>query len=276
MIGILLSLSVALSWGAGDFCGGFATRRNNQYQVLAISAISGILVLLAAICIWHETFPSLQGILWSILAGLAGTIGITSLYRGLSLGNAVTVAPTASVIGSVLPVIYTLLTRGAPALTQIIGFLLALLGIWLVSHSATSNKSNPRRGILLGCITGINFGGFYILIAQVDASKLFSPLFLARSIMFIVALFLMSAKDHRCPKVSWSPFALLAGILDAGGDVLFLMAKQISRLDTVVIISSLYSAVTVIMASLFQKEKVYYWQKAGVIFCLLAIVLITL
>ena len=47
--GVLLALASALVWGSGDFCGGRASTRLDAYQVLGLSALSGIamLVLLA-------------------------------------------------------------------------------------------------------------------------------------------------------------------------------------------------------------------------------------
>ena len=41
-MGILLALLSAAVWGTADFAGGFATRRANQYQVLGLSALSGM------------------------------------------------------------------------------------------------------------------------------------------------------------------------------------------------------------------------------------------
>ena len=44
MTGALLALLSAAVWGAGDFTGGFATRRSDQYQVLALAAFAGIVM----------------------------------------------------------------------------------------------------------------------------------------------------------------------------------------------------------------------------------------
>src|SRR5579859_2138103 len=46
-LGVFFALTSAIVWGSGDFSGGVATRRSSQYYVLALSALSGI-VLLAA------------------------------------------------------------------------------------------------------------------------------------------------------------------------------------------------------------------------------------
>ncbi|MHC1739508.1 MAG: DMT family transporter [Anaerolineaceae bacterium] len=276
MIGILFAFSAALFWGSGDFSGGVATRRSNPFQVLTLSALSGVLVLAIAALLWGEAFPNWSGVLWAMAAGLGGAIGIASLYRGLSIGNSAAVAPTSAVIGAALPVGFTLITRGAPALLQIIGFVLAFAGIWLVSRSSPSNSKESQQGFLLGCLAGLGFGAYFIFIAQVGDAKVITPLIIARGVMAVTAIILLKVNHLSFPPVRSNPFALLAGMLDASGNMFFLLAKEFTRLDTAVIIGSLYPAVTVIFTSLVFKEKISLWQKIGVVVCLIAILMITL
>lgn len=78
------------------------------------------------------------------------------------------------------------------------------------------------------------------------------------------------------PSLRFNRISLLAGVLDVGGNILFMLAKQITRLDTAVVLSSLYPASTVILTGIILKEKISLKQWVGVVFCLAAIVLITL
>jgi hypothetical protein len=55
-IGILLALTAATVWGSADFSGGLATRRHNQYLVLLLSALSGLVLLVIAALVWREAF----------------------------------------------------------------------------------------------------------------------------------------------------------------------------------------------------------------------------
>jgi drug/metabolite transporter (DMT)-like permease len=276
MLGILLALAAALFWGSGDFSGGFATRRISPFQVLALSAIAGMVVLSTAALVNKEQLPSTAGILWSLLAGLSGVIGISALYSALSRGNAAAVASISAVIGAALPVGFTFLTHGTPAALQLIGFALAFIGIWLVSMVTAENKSKKNTGIGLAFLAGAGFGGYFIFIGQVESSGVFFPLLFARSLMFVVAAGLLLTRQLPFPSVRQNPMALLAGLLDSAGNVFFLLAKNLSRLDFAVIVSSLYPAVTVLLTAVVLKEKVGNWQKTGVVICLAAIILISL
>lgn len=276
MLGIILALIAALFWGSGDFSGGYATRRINPFQVLALSALAGIAVLFTAAIVNQEGFPSTSGIIWSLLAGLSGAIGISALYSALSRGNAAAVAPISAVLGAALPVGFTFLTSGTPAAIQLIGFVIAFIGIWLVSSSNIKDPSRKHTGIGLAFLAGAAFGGYFIFIGQVETSGVFFPLLFARGVMLVVALLFLIFKRLPFPSISKNPVGLLAGLLDSTGNVFFLLAKNLSRLDYAVIVSSLYPAITVILSSILFKEKVSLWQKAGVAACLCAIILISL
>ncbi|NMC86572.1 MAG: DMT family transporter [Anaerolineaceae bacterium] len=274
-MGLFFSLLAALFWGTGDFCGGLAARKRDQYLVLAVSAFSGALVLALAALIGREPFPHGWGLLWSILAGLGGAAGIASLYRGLSIGNSAVVAPTSAVIGAALPVGVTLLLHGAPQTIQLIGFGVALVGIVLVSTSIAHGDSSDRRGFALGVIAGIGFALYFIFIAQAGEGLVFTPLVLARTCMLLAALALVGVRRLPLPRLQTMPVALLAGVFDATGNVFFLLAKTSSRLDFAVILSSIYPAITVLWTALFLKEKLNWLQKLGLVVCLVAILLIT-
>ncbi|GAP19899.1 putative glucose uptake permease [Leptolinea tardivitalis] len=274
-LGILFGLLSALVWGSGDFAGGYASRKQSQYQVLALSAFSGLVFMAITALIFRESFPSTRGIIFSILGGLSGALGIAAFYRSLAIGNAAVVAPTASVIGTALPVLFSTILEGIPSQIKLAGFILAILGIWLVSSGESSHPSG-KDGFSLSVLAGIGFAGWLILLGNVEHGKVFTPLVIARTVAFITGLVLVWINRQPLPGLTSNPSAVICGILDVGGNLFYVLARQYTRLDVAAVLSSLGPAVTVIITTIVLKEVVSRRQWLGVVTCLAAVGLITI
>jgi uncharacterized membrane protein len=272
-LGVVLALASALVWGSGDFCGGRAATRHDPFQVLGLSALSGITMLLLMAAAVSEAFQLDRSMWWACAAGIGGACGIVALYRGLAVGSAATVAPAAAVTAAVLPVLFSVATQGMPRAIQLIGFALALVGISLVARAA-SDAPASRAGIRLGLLAGLGFGAFLILIAQVREGAVLVPLAVARGMMLATAVGVIRARGMAMPAPASNPMALVAGVLDAGGNVLYVLAQQHVRLDIAAVLSSLYPVATVLLARTLLAEPVtrIQWLGAGV--CLAAVALI--
>jgi drug/metabolite transporter (DMT)-like permease len=273
-LGVALALASALVWGSGDFCGGRAATRHDIFQVLWLASIAGVAMLLTAAVIRGEPFTLDRSLLWAAGAGLAGAGGIVALYRGLSIGNAATVAPLAAVAAAGIPALFGSVSEGLPRPMQLGGFALALAGIWLVARAAPQSGAS-RTGVRLGALAGVGFGGFLVLIAQVDPHAVFVPLAIARGVMLVTAVSALVVRRTPLPGVTSNPLGLLAGVLDAGGNVLYLFARQHVRLDVAAVLSSLYPVATVVLARVVLQEPVSRTQWAGALVCLAAVGLIT-
>ncbi len=276
LLGILFALTSAFVWGGGDFTGGYAARRSSQYHVLSLAAFSGLVVLVISAVVFRENFPSWAGMLWAMLAGVSGSVGMAALYRALSQERAASIAPTTAVIGAVIPVVYSAFAEGLPAPQKLAGFGLAFAGIWLVSAGSSAEGAATRRGFFLACLAGLGFGGFFTFLGLVDRGIILTPLIVARSFTLITGLILVRLNRLPFPSIRANPPALLAGLLDAGGNLFYILARQYTRLDIAAVLASLYPASTVFLATLIFKESVSRRQGLGVLICLAAIVLITL
>ena len=275
MIGILFALSASLSWGAGDFCGGLAARKINQFQVLLLTTSSSLLLLVLFAVIGNENLPSARDIILAVVAGISGSLGLAALYKGLSLGNTVLVAPLAGVIGAITPTLAGIAVEGLPGILTMTGFALAIVGIWLLSRPKDGSSHLAADGLGLAGLAGIGFGGFLALIAQIKGEQVFTTLVFSKIASLVLAIRLIRIGRQALPKPGASPVALLSGFLDAGGNILYLFATQNTRLDIAALLSSLYPAATVLLSSLILKEKISPPQWFGVSACVVAIMLIT-
>jgi len=275
-LGSIYALISAAVWGSGDFSGGLAARKSHQYQVLMLAALSGMVILVACSLVWGESFPSQNSILWGVMAGAAGALGMAALYHALSMGHTASVAPTSAITCAALPVLFGIITAGVPKYTQLGGFGLAFISIWLLTKTPASAEKIFKEAMLSAFLSGIGFGGFFIFIAQVDKGQVFTPILVARTVTLFIALLMLRLKHIPLPALTSNLTAILAGVLDTSGNIFYLLATQFTRLDVAAMLSSLYPAATVILATLVLKEKVALAQWIGAALCLVAVVLITI
>lgn len=272
---ILFGLLSALSWGAGDFFGGLATRRTSVYGVVLVAELVGAALLAVLALLFGEAIPGLQSLMWGALAGLAGAFGLLMLYRGLAAGQMGIVAPISAVVAGVVPIVATMLIEGLPATVQMVGFALALVAVWLLS---SHEGARLRLGDLwLPLAAGLGFGLYFVLITRSGSEAVFWPLVVAR--LAGALLIVIAAAVERAPlwpPRSVMPMAIPSGVFDAGGNLFFVLAAASGRLDVAAVLASLYSGTTVLLARLILHERLNRLQIAGVVAALAAVVLIAL
>ena len=270
-----MALSAAASWGAGDFTGGLATRRSDTFRaVLAIFGVGLVALTLVALAL-GEAFPSRADLFWGVVSGLAGMVGIGFLFRGFATGRMGIVAPVSAVLSTVLPVVFNAFTVGPPRALQLVGFGIALVGIWLLSQPEWGGRR--AAGIGMAVMAGLGFGGFFIALDQVSEHAVFWPLVAGR-LAACVVMVAFALATRRPMLVRQAPVRLfvMAGMLDVVGNLFFLLATQTGRLDVTAVLASLYPAVTTILAWLVVREEMARLQVVGVVAAILAIVLITI
>jgi drug/metabolite transporter (DMT)-like permease len=152
-------LAAAASWGAGDFAGGFASKRSSVYGVIIFSQTFGAIILLTAAWWSAAAPPSSSDLGWGACAGLCASLGLLALYRGLSEGSMGVVAPVAALVTVSGPVAFGALWEGLPAPGQVAGFALAFLSIGLITRSG-GEKALSRRHLKLAVLAGLCFGAF--------------------------------------------------------------------------------------------------------------------
>jgi len=268
-----LSLSAAVSWGAGDFSGGIATKAANVFSVVVVAHATGLAFMLLLALLVGEPIPAWTSLLWGIVAGLAGGIGLAALYKALAVGKMGINAPLSSVITAVVPLLFSFSTEGLPHAVQMIGFVLALVSIWLIATQRGAGEGSQGTG--LAVVAGIGFGGFLLFIKLAGSEAVFWPLVSARAASFLLmlAITVIRGGDWKHSRGSVS-YMLLAGILDSGANALYVAAAQRGRLDVAAVLSSLYPASTVILARLVLKERLSRLQRVGMAAALIAVSLI--
>jgi drug/metabolite transporter (DMT)-like permease len=138
---VAFGLASAACWGAGDFCGGLATKRTHVYSVVIASQLVGVMMLIGLALTLAEKIPSPIHLLWGGLGGLAGTIGLIALYRALATGRMGVAAPVTGVIGAAAPAILGAFLEGWPGALKLMGFALALIAVWFISRTKDATRA---------------------------------------------------------------------------------------------------------------------------------------
>lgn len=278
-LAITFGLSSAITWGAGDFSGGFATRKNNVLSVILFSQIVGGSLLIALQFFMAETLPESvdvirTGALWGATAGICGCFGMVALYRGLASGRMGVVAPLSAVVTAIVPIAFSFLLEGLPTTLQITGFVAGMAAVWLLSGPG-EGPSAQKTEIILSIAAGLGFGGFFICIDRVTNTAVIWPLIAARiTSISILTMILASKKQLAVPQMKQMPIIALTGILDTTGNAFFALASQMGRLDVSVMLASMYPASTVMLAWCFLKERLRMRQWIGVIIAICALVMV--
>jgi len=274
-IAILFGLLSALTWGAGDFNGGLAVKRSNPYGVIAIAHTISLSLLIITVFIVGEPIPSLHDWLWGGASGLAGGIGLMLLYRSLAEGRMSVAAPVSAVVAAALPVLVGLLQDGMPGLWILLGFVLALVAVWLVSGG--EGQAIRLDDVRMPAMAGIAFGAFFIFIERASQTALLWPLISVRivSVSTMLGYALLTRQDWIPKRESMVPL-LLSSLLDTFGNAFYSLSARTGRLDVAAVLGALYPGATVLLAWVFLKEKISRVQAIGVLLALATIIMLTL
>ena len=277
MLSIVYGILSAGTWGAADFIGGLASKRTSPYRVLFLAEIAGLIPFLALALLTREPIPSTLDLLWGAGSSLVGLTGLTILYRALADGQMTIAAPVSALFAALIPVIFGFFTLGAPSLTTFIGFGLAFLAVWLISQTDSANWRVSFADLRLPLLAGLFFGLYFIVIHRATLNAFFWPLVMARFAGFAAfGLYALLTRQPAMPPRDVWGFCIVNGVIDIGGNAFYILSAQTGRIDVAAVLGALYPASTVLLASIFLKEKITPVQTFGVFLAFAAIVLFTI
>lgn len=289
-----LALMSAAVLGVADFFGGMATRRSGVVPVVILLQTVAVPLMLALILVTPDSGPSWTDAVWSAAAALAGSLGLSLLYHGLATAAMSAVAPMAAVVAAAVPVVGGVGLGERPSPTALAGIVLAAMAIGLISTetgrepeaevylageelttAAADENAWPLRAVVVALGAGLGIGLYYVFISRPAPTAGLWPLLLSRFVS--LPLFVLIALITRRPL--WParpvlPVALAAAVLDAAGVVFYLLAAYRGPLSLVAILTSLYPASTVLMATTVLGERLHAGRILGLACAAVAILLI--
>jgi drug/metabolite transporter (DMT)-like permease len=272
MITVLLSLGAALAYGLSDFLGGVISRRTSVWPV-AMLACAGAALGTLVLAFTVSGTPTGADIAWGLLAGVGSGTGTAFLYRGFAKGRMGVVAPVSAVGAALLPAAIAVLTGERPSTVVWVGIVAALPGIWLVSREpATDAAAGRAAGFLDGILAGAGFGVLFAALGQVPDGSGYWPVMAAQivSLISVVVAALLLGGDPR-PRQGEAWWGLVAGLLATLAVVAFLLATHEGLLSVAAVLTSLYPAFTVLLATLLLGERLHRSQTIGLALCAVSV-----
>ena len=272
---VVLGLLVAVTYGVGDFFGGFASKRNTPTVVVALSQAFGLLIMVLLVVL-DGRGPVWEDVGFGAAAGSVGLIGVILLYRGLASGTMSVVAPITAVGAGVVPFAWGLLTGERPTAVALVGVAAALAAVALVSAAdAVEDRTATRSDVLLALGAGTAFGCVFILLGETGEDSGMWPVLAARvASVSLVLTALVITRGAARPAPGTLPSIAAAGALDAGANALYLLASREGLLSLVSVLSSLYPAATIVLARVVLHERMNTKQLAGIALALTGVGLI--
>lgn len=279
--GAAVALAAAAAWGGGDFSGGMGVKAAGGTTTAALRVIMlghavSLVVLLAVCWLIHAPHPAGAPLAWSLIAGVTAAISLAAFYIALSRG---TMGPSAAISGllaAAIPAVVSSFVEGSPGLLRLFGFALAAAAIWAIAAGDTTDTTST---LLLATLGGLGFGVYFVALRFANPLGVFEPMALARaaslSTCAVLWLFLRNSGPSQLNRKAVF-YALGIALLDTGGNLLFIAATRMGRLDVAAVLASLYPAGTILLAAWRLHERPTRKQLAGMALALVAVVMVSL
>jgi drug/metabolite transporter (DMT)-like permease len=277
MIAVGLALIVCLSWGISGFLAGTKSRVMPVLTLLFLSSIAGVGMFLISAGVRGVPCPRDPILLYAVLGGAVGCGGLYCFFRGLAVG-AISIVVPVSALCVILPILTGLALGEILHPLQGLGLVAAVGGGVMVSleKKTAINTKRFAAGILPALGAALGFGSFYVVM---DIAAAVDPLWAAMVSRLSFFLVLLPAILYKRPclkiKTTHLPAVFTIGILDATGGLAYTAATTKGLLSLVSVISSLYPAVSVILAAFILKERLRGLQFFGVTLAIAGVALIS-
>ncbi len=296
VLAILLALAAAVGYGSSDFAAGMAARRASVIRVALMTEAVCVIVAGLVLPLTGAGQPDVRAVAWGMASGLAGVSGALMLYLGFRHAAFSVAGPLSAVAAAGFSVLAGLLLGERPTALALTGIALALPAIVGVSasarasaraqapgsaqawgsaesgtpgHPAGAARRRAPTGVGYGLAAGVCFALLFIGLNQAGSGSGLWPVFSGQvTALAAVACLAAFTGDLRLPEARGGWLAATAGLTGGPGTIFYFLATHHGLLAVAAVLSSLYPAVTIMLARLLVGERLTAVRLAGL--CLAA------
>jgi drug/metabolite transporter (DMT)-like permease len=279
VLAVVLALTAAISYGGSDFAAGLASRSAPVIQITLLASVIGGVIVAAALPFAASPGPNAAALAWGFVAGLGGTLGAFALYLGFRNAAFSVTAPLSAVASAGFSVLAGLLYGERPTTLALTGIVLALPAIVGVSASAGGAEAaegasagapvgapagRQAAGVVYGLVAGAFFALLFIGLDRAGSGSGMWPV-AAAAAGEVAAALVAAVAVHSFVLCGGRArlLAVTAGVAGAAGTILFFYASHQGFLAVTAVLTSLYPAVTIVLARTVLGERLTALRLAG-------------
>jgi drug/metabolite transporter (DMT)-like permease len=272
---VVLALISSVLWGTSDFFGGTASKTTPSTTVLLWASLIALPVMTVIAVVSDDLVFDSTVVGWGIVAGVACSIGIVLLYRGLATGPMGVVAPIAST-SVLVPVVAGFVRGESPGAIQTVGIAIAVIGVILAGGPHLRDfRTGGHRPILLALGAALGIGISLLAVANGSDHSAYSTLLVMR-VVYPVLLFaiVLATRAPRRPATSVVPMVAIAGIGDVVAVTLYGVATTSGSLPVVAALASMFPVMTLVLARQVHHERLDREQWIGAALALIGVIVV--
>ena len=284
-MGILFGILAATFWGIGDFFITLLTRRvGTRWALLSIQVLS---LIAWVVLLLRHGLPALGSPgLWGILLATAvcHVLGLAFVYRAFEIGNLAIVSPISSAF-AIVTAILSLISGERPPALVLAGSVLLMLGVTLATRGESGAEATrgSLRGVPEALSSALAFGTMFWLFYFYIEPKLgyavplvaLKALAVGGSTLALILARPAAGGGSIRPSPEVVLLAIGAAAADTAAWLTYIEGTHTSYATVVTALASLFSAVTVLLAWRFFRERLAVHQWVGVAVILAGILLVS-
>lgn len=276
---ILLAILAAIGWGVADFLARIAGEKIESRSTIFFVQLGSAALLLGLLVVTPGSAPSpwpRWAMAYALSAAALNGVAMTLFYEALRRGPVSLVSPIASSFAGITTVL-ALLSGERASLPQLVGIGAILLGIAVSTaggHPSSETRSGTR-GVVLASLVALTWGAaFFLITPAFGALGRIVPVLFCRCILVLAhGAYAIGARRSFVWTRAALPAVVGIVVLDTAAFLAYGASLEGGTTSVSVVITSLFSVVTVLLAALVLRERLHKTQWAAVAIVLVGIAL---
>lgn len=272
-IALVLAVASAILLGLSDFSAARAALDTPSLTVTRTAVSTSVTLSPLLLLVVHSEWTMRDTVI-GLISGVAMITGLSLLYEGYKVARLGIVAPLASVLIAVVPVLWDIFHGTSTTVMVGVGMAIGLVALVLTSYTP-GGEGSAALGAVLGISSGVLFGIGFTLMGEASKDSGVSPV-IAQRAAGLALLFILGAfrKEPLIASGTSRRWAMLGGTFGLLAIASLQLAFGRGASGPVSVAASQFATVAVLLSVTFNKERMRWWQAVGVAATAIAVALI--